>query len=146
MNKTRIAVAFAAAFAMVAFGGEASAQAKRDVGKREYDSRCAVCHGKLGKGDGPFMGMVDTKGGADITTLQKRNGGVFPILRVTDTIDGRYEVRAHGPRDMPIWGADFLASAREESRQGADNPWDAEAYVKYRVYALAEYVYRLQVK
>lgn len=145
MDKTRIAVAIAAAVAMVAFGGEAAAQAKRDVGKREYDSKCAVCHGKLGKGDGPMAGMVDTKGGADITSLQKKNGGVFPILRVTDTIDGRYEVKAHGTRDMPIWGADFMADANAFAGL-ADAPFDTEAYVKYRVYALAEYVYRLQVK
>jgi mono/diheme cytochrome c family protein len=145
MNKTRIAVAIAAAVAMFAFAGETSAQAKRDAGKREYDSKCAVCHGKSGKGDGPLAGMVDTRGGADITTLQKKNGGVFPILRVTDTIDGRYEVKAHGTRDMPIWGADFMADARVAANT-ADSPFDSEAYVKYRVYALAEYVYRLQVK
>jgi mono/diheme cytochrome c family protein len=145
MNKTRIAVAIAAAVAMVAFGGEVAAQAKRDAGKREFDTKCAVCHGKLGKGDGPMAGMVDTKGGADITTLQKKNGGVFPILRVTDTIDGRYDVKAHGPRDMPIWGADFMVNANALAAT-ADAPFDSEAYVKYRIYALAEYVYRLQVK
>jgi len=146
MNKTTIAVAIAAAVALCAFAGESGAQAKRDTGKREYESKCAVCHGKTGKGDGPFIGLIQGKRGADLTTLQKKNGGVFPILRVTDTIDGRFEIAEHGPRDMPIWGADFLAGVREETRQGADNPWDAEAYVKYRVYALTEYVYRLQVK
>lgn len=131
---------------VLAFADVAIAQVRNDHGKREFESKCAVCHGKLGKGDGPFIGLLQGKRGADLTTLQKKNGGVFPILRVTDTIDGRYEIAEHGPRDMPIWGADFMASAREERKQGADNPWDSEAYVKYRVYALAEYVYRLQVK
>jgi mono/diheme cytochrome c family protein len=145
MNKTRVAIAVAVAAAMVAFAGEAGAQAKRDVGKREFDSKCAVCHGKLGKGDGPFIGMVDTRGGADITMLQKKNGGVFPILRVSDTIDGRYEVKAHGPRDMPIWGTDFMLDAKDIAAT-AEAPFDSEAYVKYRIYALVEYVYRLQVK
>ena len=27
---------------------------KLDIGKSEYDSACAVCHGPTGKGDGPF--------------------------------------------------------------------------------------------
>jgi mono/diheme cytochrome c family protein len=144
MKKSRIAVAVAGA-ALMAFAGVAAAQAKSDFGKREYDGNCAVCHGKLGKGDGPYAGLVDTKAGADITTLAKRNGGVFPILKVTETIDGRHMVRAHGPRDMPIWGADYLAKA-EQSGKTADSPFDPEAFVLYRVYALAEYVYRLQVK
>jgi mono/diheme cytochrome c family protein len=144
MKKTRIAVALAAA-AIVAFSGVASAQAKRDVGKREYDSNCAVCHGKLGKGDGPYAGLVDTKAGADITKLSKNNGGVFPILKVSDTIDGRYTVKAHGPRDMPIWGADYLLDARDIAST-AEVPFDTETYVKYRIYALVEYVYRLQEK
>jgi mono/diheme cytochrome c family protein len=144
MNKTRIAVAVAT-MALVAFAGVANAQAKRDVGKREYDSNCAVCHGKLGKGDGPYAGLVDTKGGADITKLSKNNGGVFPILRVSDMIDGRYYVKAHGPRDMPIWGMDYLLDAKDIAAT-SEVPFDTEAYVKYRVYALTEYVYRLQEK
>ena len=144
MKKTRIAVAIAGV-ALMAFAGAAAAQAKGDYGKREYDSNCAVCHGKLGKGDGPYAGMVDTKGGADLTMLSKKNGGVFPILKVTETIDGRFMVKAHGPRDMPIWGADYLARARD-SMAASEMPFDVEAYVQYRIFALAEYVYRLQAK
>ena len=59
--------------------------------------------------------------------------------------DGRYEVKAHGPREMPIWGADFMVDANALAAT-ADSPFDSEAYVKYRIYALVEYVYRLQVK
>lgn len=144
MKKTRIAVAIAGV-ALMAFAGAVAAQAKGDFGKREYDSNCAVCHGKLGKGDGPYAGMVDTRGGADLTTLAKKNGGVFPILKVTETIDGRHMVKAHGPRDMPIWGTDYLLDAKDKLAT-AETPFDPEAMVKYRIYALAEYVYRLQAK
>jgi hypothetical protein len=47
----------------------------------------------------------------DLTQLSKRNGGQFPFWRVYRTIDGREEVMAHGPRTMPVWGADFMSQA-----------------------------------
>jgi mono/diheme cytochrome c family protein len=144
MNKTRIAWAVASA-ALFVIAGAADAAGKGDFGKREFDSNCAVCHGKLGKGDGPYAGMVDTKGGADITMLTKKNGGVFPILKVTETIDGRHMVKAHGPRDMPIWGADYLRDAKDRMTT-SETPFDPDVYVQYRVFALTEYVSRLQVK
>ena len=40
--------------------------------------------------------------------LAKRNGGVFPENAVNETIDGRKEVEAHGPRDMPVWGYRYM--------------------------------------
>ncbi|NJD89394.1 MAG: cytochrome C [Betaproteobacteria bacterium] len=143
MNRTRTAIAIACAAAVC---GLASAADKPDFGKREFESNCAVCHGKSGKGDGPYAGMIaDNQGGSDITQLSKKNGGVFPIYKVTQTIDGRFQVKAHGPRDMPIWGDDYLATARQ-SAASSESPFDAEALVTYKIYALAEYVYRLQAR
>jgi len=133
------------AIAMMCFSGIGYAQRspqKTDFGQREYDGQCAVCHGKLGKGDGPYAGIVDTRI-ADLTTLTKRNGGVFPMQRVYETIDGRQSVKAHGPRDMPVWGARYLIAATEAS---FDVPYDPEAYVRTRILALSEYINRLQVK
>ena len=145
MDRTRIAGAIAAA-TLVAFAASTQAADKPDFGKREYNSNCAVCHGVKGDGKGPYAGMIaDNQGGSDLTTLTKKNGGVFPILRVTETIDGRHLVKAHGPRDMPIWGANYLARAKESARY-SETPFDAEAYVQYRVMALAEYISRLQAK
>ena len=144
MKKTRIAWAIAGA-ALLGMTTAVIAADKPDWGKREYESNCAVCHGKLGKGDGPYAGMVDTKGGADLTQLAKKNGGVFPINKVTQTIDGRHLVKAHGPRDMPIWGIDYLIDANEK-RDTAESPFDSEAMVTYKIYALAEYIARLQAK
>jgi mono/diheme cytochrome c family protein len=113
-----------------------------DVGKREYDTHCAVCHGSKGKGDGPYPGTGETRP-ADLTTLARRNGGVFPFARVYEFIDGRQIVKAHGTRDMPIWGLDYRAEAAEYYAQ---TPFNAEAFVRARILALTEYVYRLQVK
>jgi len=126
----------------VASSAEKTAPAKFDFGKREYDSKCTVCHGVAGKGDGPYAGLVNTKI-ADLTTLSQRNNGVFPFLRVQEVIDGRQSFRAHGPREMPIWGLDYLAKAAESC---TDVPYDPEAFVRARILALTEYVYRLQAK
>jgi mono/diheme cytochrome c family protein len=144
MNRTRIASAIAVAAVL---GTSAVALAagppKLDMGKFQYESNCAVCHGKAGKGDGPFAGKVDTKAGADITQLAKRNAGVFPFARVYEVIDGRQEVKYHGTRDMPIWGSDYQAKALADS---GDMPCDAEMFVRARIVALTDYIYRLQAK
>jgi mono/diheme cytochrome c family protein len=113
-----------------------------DVGKREYDANCAVCHGAKGKGDGPYPGTGEIRP-ADLTTLARRNGGVFPFARVYEFIDGRQTVKAHGTRDMPIWGLDYRAEAAEYYAQ---TPFNAEAFVRARILALTEYIYRLQEK
>ncbi|HWS03165.1 MAG TPA: cytochrome c, partial [Gammaproteobacteria bacterium] len=83
---------------------------KLDIGKVEYDQSCASCHGLDGKGKGPFSEAMQLTV-PDISTLAKRNGGVFPVSRVYDVIDGREAVKAHGTRDMPIWGKHYSVSA-----------------------------------
>jgi mono/diheme cytochrome c family protein len=132
------------ACALLVSAGLAAAQAqpKFDLGKREYDSNCAGCHGFTGKGDGPYMLVLAKKDPADLTTLTRKNNGVFPIQRVYEVIDGRQALQAHGPRDMPIWGLDYQARAANSFY--LDVPYDPEVYVRSRVLALVEYVNRLQ--
>ncbi len=127
----------------LASSAEKTAPAKFDLGKREYDSKCAVCHGVTGKGDGPYAGLVSTKV-ADLTTLSRRNNGVFPFQWVQEVIDGRQSFKAHGPREMPIWGLDYLAEAARSYYK--DVPYDPELFARARILALSEYVYRLQAK
>ena len=110
-----------------------------DLGKWEYDWHCAVCHGSSGAGEGPYSGFL-TKTIPSLTTLSKRNGGVFPFDRVYETIDGRQEVQAHGTRDMPIWGRDFSAM----SIRGPY--YNDEELAHAKILALTEYIYRLQAK
>ena len=121
----------------LAFAGE-----EMDLGEREFVNNCAVCHGVSGKGDGPFVGMLQTPA-ADLTMLQKNNNGVFPFDRVYMTIDGRIEgkeVLAHGPRDMPIWGGIYNKKA---GSYYADfyRDYDVEAFIKGRILALTSYIY-----
>ena len=126
---------------LIALGGTAHAQGRADPGKREYEAKCATCHGVDGKGNGPSAGIL-SRAVPDITTLARRNGGVFPISQVYLTIEGE-GVPAHGGRDMPIWGAEYRLRAGEHY---VDVPYSPEVYVRTRILWLAEYLYRLQVK
>jgi hypothetical protein len=58
-------------------------------------------------------------------------------------IDGREVVKAHGTRDMPIWGKHYSANAAPRYDDYAYNP---EAAARGRILLLMDYLYRLQVK
>ena len=129
---------------LVALPLVASAQSaparKLDLGQQEFQSRCASCHGRDGKGNGPIADLL-RKSPPDLTQLSKQNGGIFPISRVYDSIVGD-SVQAHGSRDMPVWGQLYRLRAGEHY---VDTYYDPEAYVRVRVLALVEYLSRLQV-
>lgn len=139
MRRALFAVA-AGALVMTGTGVAQAADAAKDFGKAQYESNCAVCHGPAGKGDGPFKPFL-TVSPTDLTTLAARNGGVFPMDRVYQVIDGREVVRGHGTRDMPIWGREYSMRAAEYYME---IPYDPDRYVRSRILALAEYLYRLQ--
>lgn len=135
-------VAGVALFAVAwSFGGIAVASEKFDFGKREYQANCVLCHG------------IDLKGGAyveflrvtppDLTQLAKMNGGVFPLERVYDVIDGRREVRFHGTREMPIWGRAYQAEVRDRH---IDMSYEGETYIRFRILSLIDYLNRMQAK
>jgi mono/diheme cytochrome c family protein len=116
--------------------------ADEDLGKKEFDGHCAVCHGEDGKGNGPFAEMLKSKL-PDLTTLKQRNDGTFPEDRVRQIIDGRTDVAQHGPRDMPVWGREYSMSAVEYYKDyyGME---DAERFVNSRVTALVGYLESIQ--
>lgn len=120
------------------------AGAAEDLGAREYANNCAVCHGANGKGGGPFQELIETRI-PDLTTLQKRNNGVFPFNRVYEMIDGREVVKAHGPSDMPVWGNEYNAKA-VEYYMDYGRSYDAEGFVRGRILALINRIYMLQEK
>ena len=73
------------------------------LGLTEYELACMPCHGINGRGDGP-LGRGANPPPSDLSTIARRTGGRFPFARVRAAIDGRDDVRAHGPRTMPVWG------------------------------------------
>jgi hypothetical protein len=106
--------------------GAVLGQPATDLGKTEYYTKCAVCHGLSGKGEGSF-GEVLKVNMPDLTTIAKRNGGVFPLDRVTMAIDGRATPRAHGTSEMPIWGTRYSVEA---APRYDDFRYDSEAFVQ----------------
>ena len=129
--------------AMIFSSVAAFAQTNLDVGKRQYDSACAVCHGVSGKGDGPYRQFL-TKPPSDLTILAKKNGGVLPVSRLYDVIDGREEVLAHGPREMPVWGRGFYLASPEPTIDPLTGA--VESSMRVRILALIDYINRMQAK
>ena len=141
MRRTMIAVVLSG-IAAVLSSGAVQAQPKTDLGKTEYYTKCAVCHGLSGKGEGSF-GEVLKVNMPDLTLIAKRNGGVFPVDRVKMAIDGRATPRAHGTSEMPIWGTRYSVEA---APRYDDFRFDSEVFVQVRVLALVDYLYRLQAR
>jgi len=138
MRPIRITAALALGLALA--GTAALAQQATDLGKREYDSNCASCHGSDGKGAGPFVEFLK-RSPPDLTTLARRNGGVFPVARAYEVIEGAGP--GHGTRDMPIWGRDYRVQAGEYY---VDVPYDPAVYARTRMLALVDYLARMQAK
>lgn len=131
------------AISLCCLAGTASASDKKiDLGKREYLNSCAVCHGPDGKAQTQALDILKVAP-PDLRQLTKKNGGVFPMARVYETIDGRLAIKAHGTRDMPIWGQRFSVEAAPVYD---DFPYNPEAYVRARILGLIEYISRLQEK
>lgn len=133
--------------ATLALSFQAAAQVRDDTpappdyGRAEYVSNCAGCHGSEGRGDGHFRDFL-VRPPSDLTRLSRDNQGVFPVQRVIEIIDGRTQVAAHGPREMPIWGADYHAQAF--SLYSGRGPVHAESYVRYRIQLLVGHLMRIQ--
>jgi mono/diheme cytochrome c family protein len=121
--------------------GFTSAADKFDIGEVEYNVSCADCHGFNGEGNGPYAESLKSRV-PDLTVLSRNNGGVFPVTRVYDAIDGRQLTNSHG-RDMPIWGNRYSTVKGPHFR---DDYSSDEAAVRGRILALIDYINHLQQK
>ncbi|SRR6266545_576663 len=101
-----------------------------ELGKREFDSNCAACHGSEGRGDGPHARAIK-KTIPDLTTLSERNSGSFPWERVYHIIDGTEVPPGHATREMPMWGDVYQFRPEKNS---------------YIIMSLTQYIYRMQTK
>ncbi len=103
-------------------------------GRALYLRNCAACHGVNADGNGPAAPALSTKA-SDLRSLSARYGNPLPQDQIARFIDGRADVVAHGPRDMPIWGEKVW-----EYPEGRGNP----GQVTPRVAALIAYLQSIQ--
>jgi mono/diheme cytochrome c family protein len=75
-------------------------------GRVLYSRYCSSCHGVEADGHGPVASVL-THVPSDLRHLGDRFGKPLGADRLARRIDGREEMAAHGPRDMPVWGERF---------------------------------------
>jgi len=108
--------------------------APSNSGKDMFNSYCAVCHGKDGKGGGPAAPALKTPP-TDLTLLAKNAGGKYPASHVASVIRGQATTPSHGSQDMPVWGPLFSSISQGH-----------EGQVQQRVTNLVTYIEGLQAK
>ena len=115
--------------------GTSAVAAETDSGKQLYIQYCSSCHGIAGRGNGPVSPYLKIKA-PDLTLLKKNNKGIYPLSKVMSAIDGSRAVRAHGDREMPVWGEIFRKEAEDTKYS------ELTALLKGKL--IAEYVSTLQ--
>lgn len=119
----RFSLVFASAMLSVACATQpAVVEPASLTGLELYQRFCASCHGVNGYGDGLVAPLIEVQT-PDLTRIAARTGGEFPTDQVRWVIDGRDDRRAHGSRDMPVWGWQFYDNRNvddTEARARAD--------------------------
>jgi hypothetical protein len=99
----------------------------------------------------------------DLTTLAKRNQGVFPVSTVYQVIDGRALSEGHRAREMPIWGCRHTIPSiapsvpphgKVKPRRPKTNVYeshvdlgcDSEDVIANRILSIIEYLRKIQEK
>jgi cbb3-type cytochrome c oxidase subunit III len=95
-----IAILMVAALCAPALGDDVA------EGRSLYMHYCASCHGVKGDGQGPVAKALKEQP-ADLRKLRERYGSPLPVGQIARFIDGRDYVKAHGEREMPVWGNRF---------------------------------------
>ena len=133
-------------------GFSTAAQAEDfDIGKSEFQSSCASCHGADAKGKGPVSELLKVPP-PDLTILAKNSNGVFPMNAIYETIYGSKKIPAHGTREMPIWGEQFnptmtLPHIVDPTYDALDSSRELrEVVVRTRILAVIDYLSRIQKK
>jgi mono/diheme cytochrome c family protein len=108
VRKMRIALIWFVILAVTfpALTGWASDQQSIVRGRQLYVRYCAACHGNDADGRGPVADDLKTSP-PDLRYLGERYGMPLPLGTIARFIDGRQDVAAHGPREMPVWGRRF---------------------------------------
>lgn len=90
-------------FGLLIFTSAVASAGDVSQGRSLYLRYCASCHGIKGDGHGPVAPALKTPP-SDLRLLSHRYGNPLPEDQIAGFIDGRADVVAHGPREMPVWG------------------------------------------
>lgn len=111
-------------------------------GRVTFRTYCASCHGTDGKGEGSIARYLKVEP-ADLTTIAARRDGEFPRDEITEYIDGRREAKAHGAREMPVWGDVFLSPLSNTEPAPEEEP---EERVERKLAEVVLYLESIQVE
>lgn len=104
--------------------------AEGDQSRAFYLRYCGSCHGVEGKGDGTVSRSLKLKP-VDLTQLQKKNKGVFPLEKVIAAIDGKTRIGAHGESKMPVWGEIFEKESSTQKEPAATSATKVKVIAEY---------------
>ena len=104
-------------------------------GQQMFTTYCAACHGAEGKGNGPVAQTLKVAP-TDLSTLSKKNGGVFPSAHIAAVLQFGVENRAHGSAEMPVWG-DLMRTMPSSNR-------DTSVAMHQRISNLTDYLKQIQ--
>ena len=94
-------------------------------GRTLYLDYCASCHGFNADGRGPVAPALSTPP-TNLRLLSERYGNPLPADQIARFIDGRADVKAHGPRDMPVWGEEAWKTPEAKGSTGQVRDWVAK--------------------
>lgn len=135
-----VAATLIAAWIAVPSDGQEGAGFMAANGRVSFRLYCASCHGDDGKGNGAVAKFLTIEP-ADLTRIEQRYGE-WPRERLVEIIDGREEVRAHGRREMPVWG-DVFQSPLADPEPTIES---AEDRVQRKIEELVTFLETLQVE
>ena len=87
-------------------------------GRELFMQHCAACHGAKADGHGPLADELSPRP-ADLRQLSKKYGNPLREDQIARFMDGRAQVTAHGPREMPVWGDEMWQSP---AKSGSPRP------------------------
>lgn len=108
-----------------------------ESGRRSFERHCSACHGLDARGGG-ILAPVLRVAPSDLTRIAARRGGHFPAEEISQYIDGRAFVAAHGSREMPVWGR-VLAEPVVDGATG-------EEVVRGQLFVLVSYLESIQAR
>ena len=139
-----VLLAFSMSLPNARAGQTGSVEDQIKMGAADYQNFCAACHGKDARGNGPVAMELKTTP-PSLRKLAARRNGVFDVNEIVKIIDGRDMPRAHGTREMPIWGSLFRFVAEASGILSSDME-DTEKDAQKHLLAVAKYLETIQEK